>query len=112
MAVQTYDERVARLQIANRVRLSNHRTKAELGGMARFEGAARVAEILRDPAGDIGACQIHELLGAIRHVGPTKVTALLKEAGVWAPSRRVRDLTERQRHALADVLITGGLRNA
>lgn len=89
------------LEQGNRVRLQQSKLKKELKGLPQAEGLAIVADLLE--RGDmwlVGAMRVGALLLACQRMGESKMTRLLVTAQC-SSSRRVRDLTERQRVAIA-----------
>lgn len=100
-------QHLAALQQANRVRLARaalHNKVAELG---RYDGARRVAGLLLDPPEDLGSLTIFDLLCWIHRVGRAQARGILRSAdpvGVIRERKQVRDLTRRQREALAQFL--------
>lgn len=101
------DDRVAQqrttaLRLANEVRCSTAATKRRIAAMPEDDGARIVADGLRGD--DFGAVKIGDLVLAIRWVGAQKAGRLLRAAGIASPDKHVRDLTGRQRLALADLL--------
>ena len=105
-AVATVDfDKVAQrdlaLQKANDVRTANARLLEEIATMPRQQGREFVADLLCDPPENVGAIPVARLLLALRRVGPTKTTEWMRAIGVVTPTRRVRELTVRQRGELA-----------
>lgn len=102
--MSTSAQHMVALQSANRVRLGNARVKAEIAALPRAEGFALVAEVLLDPADPAASIRVGALLDSIDHNGPKVSQAQLRAAGIWSRERFVRELTVRQRRALAEVL--------
>lgn len=89
------------LDVGNRVRVAQANLKVEIAGLPQGEGLAVVAELLESgDLGVVGGMRVESLLVAVRGVGRGKVGRLLVSAGC-SGSRRVRELTERQRLAIA-----------
>jgi hypothetical protein len=82
------------LEVANRVRTDGAQALREIKA-----GALTVGEALDDPRAQ--GIQVGRLLTAQRAWGPTKANKLLNRHGIW-PTRRVRDLTKRQRRVLRE----------
>lgn len=85
--------------------------KRRLHALTCHEGAALLSDCLRnynderdDPA--FGAMQIQAALLSVRGIGRTKASIIIRQANVHALSRRVRDLTDRQRAVIAEALET------
>lgn len=92
------------LEAGNRVRVAQANLKVEIAGLPQVEGMAVVADLLE--AGDmdvIGGMRVESLLCACRGIGRGKVGRLLVTAGC-SGTRRVRELTGRQREAVAESL--------
>lgn len=71
------------------------------------DGATLLAAVLREDRntlGPIGGARARTLLLAVPRVGDTKVRLLLAAVNVRDTNRRLRELTVRQRYALADAL--------
>lgn len=88
-ATAVHRQRVQALTIANAARLAGVKVKADL-----HAGVITLAEALEDPRAQ--HAQIGQLLSAQRAWGETKTNALLGSLYVF-PTRRVRDLTARQK---------------
>jgi hypothetical protein len=84
------------LEIANRVRFGGIHVRQEVTA-----GLITVAEALEDPRA--GSMPIGRLLCAQRAWGPTKAHRLLNGLSIW-PTRKVRELTERQKRLIAEAL--------
>lgn len=92
------------LRYANEIRLTNAHTVRTIQAQRYRSGAAHAAAILRDPQGAELAMRVGALLLAVRSVGATKMLRLLEAAGIGNDRKRLRELTVRQRRALADEL--------
>lgn len=92
------------LELANEVRHRNAVTKIQVARLDRHAGYKAVAEIIDSPDGPGGALQVGQLINAIHRVNDATSGPLLIRAGVYKTSRRVRDLTPRQRAALVTLL--------
>jgi hypothetical protein len=84
------------LAIANRVRSDGVAVQREIAA-----GTLTVVDALEDPRAS--GLHVGRLLCAQRGYGPGKAHRLLGSLGIW-PTRRVRDLTERQRKLIAETL--------
>jgi hypothetical protein len=84
------------LLIANTNRLAAAQVRREIAA-----GVLTVGQALEDPRS--GCMPISRLLTAQRAWGPKKASRLLNSHGIW-PTRRVRDLTARQRLVLREAL--------
>jgi hypothetical protein len=85
-------------------RLALHRSIAEV---PRLSGCLRVAELLEDPPDVLGRVKVVDLLQWIHRVGSSQARGILMHADELGPIselRRVGDLTQRQRYAIADHL--------
>lgn len=77
--------------------------RAEFRGEVREDW--RVArDALLDPQDWMLGMRLHLLLGSVERIGSAKLAKGCREAGVMSVDRRIGDLTERQRLALADWL--------
>jgi hypothetical protein len=90
------------LQRANDVRKHNSDLKADLAALSRGNGAVMLANLLcEEPDSLFGAMPVQSALRAIRGIGREKAGTILIAAGVKGVTRRVRDLTVRQREFIA-----------
>jgi len=88
------------LEIANRVRFDGMHVRQEL-----MAGLITVEQAFDDPRAE--RMQVGRLLCAQRGWGPSRVHRLLNTLMVW-PTRRVGDLTERQRLLIVETLERNG----
>lgn len=86
------------LAVANEVRFARAELKREI-----FRGETSVAEVLADPPTYLARMPIGELLRAQSLWGPTRSRKLLRRAEI-RETRRVGELTERQRDLIARLL--------
>lgn len=97
------------LDLANHARTSNRLLKAELAALTRTEAIERVLDLIDKPAGPVGGMQIGHLIQAIPFYGETKMAEILTRAGVnstpMSSTRKLRSLTDRQKHALTAELM-------
>lgn len=84
------------LKIANRVRTGGIVVRQEIAA-----GVLSIAEALDDPRA--GHMTVGRVLGSRRYWGPSKAHALLRPLAIW-PTRRVRDLTARQKGLIVEAL--------
>jgi hypothetical protein len=92
------------LRHANSVRMGKVHVKAALGGMPRSEACEEAARICEDLDAITGALRVKELVQAMRRYGESATRAACKRAGIMTADRKLRDLTPRQRAALAAAL--------
>lgn len=91
------------LSVANEKRRGVAAFKVEVAGLRPREAADVVAEAILKDYEDriIGTARIRPLLLSVPGLGNVKVMRCLKLAGVEYPDKRLRDLTARQRTAVA-----------
>jgi hypothetical protein len=94
--------RLAALRLANDVR----RERAELKGRIA-EGGLSATEVLLDPSRAAAGCSLVDLLMSQRTWGRVKVSKFLARNQIGA-SKRISDLTDRQRQLLAAQLRRAG----
>ena len=94
--------RLAALRLANDVR----RERAELKRRIA-EGGLTAAEVLLDPSPAAAGCSLADLLMSQRKWGRVKVAKFLARNEIGA-SKRISDLTDRQRQMLAAQLRPSG----
>lgn len=98
-------QRTDALALANHVRIASARFKEDIAGRSETEGRRLVAEFLANPiTGPTGHLKINRLILAIDRVGDQQLRLILRYAGVHNPEKHVRNLTDRQRMALAEVI--------
>lgn len=86
------------LEQANRIRLARADLKRRIA-----RGDVAVADVLLDPADEIGGMEISELLTSQKRWGATRCSKFMDLVGL-SESKTIRSLTERQRSAVAAVL--------
>ena len=92
------------LREANRVRLVRAAWKHRIKGQPTDKASRELlADVLSDPPEDLRGMEVGELIGACRRVGPVAIERYLRAAEV-SSTRRVGDLTARQRSVLIGVL--------
>lgn len=94
------------LERANRTRLASAALRRELHALDRPEAIAVVAHHLADPDEIVGSIPVGRLLRFVPRIGSERAGRILSRVGINGvrSSRRVRDLTERERRDLASVL--------
>ena len=104
--VQSPEQRMTALALANEVRVANGKTLKAIGELSYVDGVDRVISLLLDAdvKGPFGSIPIYRLLKAPYHMGDAKVRKLLSAAGVVSGDRKVRQLTVRQRSMLVECL--------
>jgi hypothetical protein len=88
-------------------RLERARLRRSIAELSRPVGCLRVAELLEEPPDVIDTLLVSDLLQWVHMVGRSQARSILRFAdpiGVISEFRQVRELTERQRIALADHL--------
>lgn len=95
------------LAYANEIRIGAMHTKKYIRGLPSATAARKVAEALTEEHDDhvIGSIQVRRLLTCIRGLGEEKTTTCLIAAGVQNFERRIRDMPEKQRNAVAMQLL-------
>lgn len=86
------------LEHANRVRLARAGLKREVAA-----GKRAVADIIADPPPEVESMSVSELLMSQRRWGRARCRRLLLSLGV-PENKRIGTMTERQRHALCELL--------
>lgn len=98
------EQSIHALRLANDTRTSQHAFRREMAAVSYAEGCQRVARLLvgdDDMDDAIGRMRVGRFLNTIRRFGPLNIERSLNAAGIVSEERRVRDLTNRQRVALA-----------
>lgn len=89
---------------ANEIRAANALLCQEIRALPPKDGLARAAVVLRTLEGESGAMPIARLLLSVQRVGDRKAATVLRRAEITLGSKRIRDLTERQRKYIAEWL--------
>lgn len=97
-ATRSFERRMIGLRQANHVRSVRANLKQELR-----EGKVRLEEVLATHADYLASAEVFDLLVAVPKIGPVKAGRLLAVARI-SPSKRVSDLSERQRSRLIELL--------
>jgi hypothetical protein len=94
------------LALANHVHHSGARFRRMVAQQPAAEARITLAQTLErngfEPG--VGALPLHKFLKAARGIGETKAETICSNAGLWRTNPRIRDLTLRERSALAGVL--------
>lgn len=88
---------------ANEIRLGVAAAKQRVKALPPRAGAELVADIVENDYADpvIGTVRMYPLLVSVKKIGDEKARTCLKAAGVMYYEKRLRDLTKRQRDAVA-----------
>lgn len=89
------EQRIAALKHANEVRSARSRLKHAI----RNGDRALAVLLIREPTPGVASMRVTDLLGAIRGVGPTRITLLMRRCAI-SPVKTLGGLSHRQRHAL------------
>ncbi len=89
------------LEQANRIRLARAELKRRVA-----RGDVAVADVLLDPADEVAGMEIAELLTSQKRWGSTRCAKFMDSIGL-SETKTIRSLTERQRSAMAAVLVAG-----
>jgi hypothetical protein len=113
-ALSTGPDMGALNEIAVAKRLAYYKVKTEIALMPADHGRVAVANHLRCPNDTVKGIEIGRLLGAIYRVGDYTIISLLARVSIalGAPRpiserKRIGELTDRQRRAIADELLEG-----
>lgn len=98
------EQRLAALAHGNQARMANAQLRRDLKAMRKRDAYEEVAALLESPVWPADALPVMRLLVSVPGVGPERASRWLVRAGVVSGSRRVRELTVRQRTVLARVL--------
>lgn len=101
-AVSPESHRLAALRLANEVRSERAALKRRIA-----EGGLSAAEVLLDPSPVAAGCSLVDLLMSQRKWGRVKVSKFLARNQIGA-TKRISDLTDRQRQLLAAQLRRSG----
>lgn len=102
----TTEQMMANLEYANQVRVGIARVRKEILAMPKCDAALLVADLLESDTTHqyFGYLSVFRALDTIRSIGRVKIAWIVREAGVLTGDRKIRDLTPRQRHAIASLL--------
>lgn len=99
-------QRESALILANHTRSVIGEWKADNYKLPPAEGAERLASLLRsDLDGTLGAMRADHALKSVWRLGDYYTSQILLRASVYRSDRRLRDLTTRQRHKLAELVL-------
>jgi hypothetical protein len=99
--ITTGRQNMRALERANKIRLARAELKRRIA-----TGDVAVADVLLDPAEEIGGMELSELLTSQKRWGSTRCSKFMHSVGL-NEAKTVRSLTERQRSAMAAVLTAG-----
>jgi len=106
-ATTALGQRELALLKANEVRLANCELRRSIHAASFAVALELVADLLdQDDLTELpaGALPIRRLLLAVPKFGEQRMVRYLRTAGLFTGDRRVRDLTDRQRRVLAELL--------
>lgn len=104
MSAPTNPQPLAALAVANERRIRMAATLNQIRPLNPRAGREHAAAIIDNPDEHERVLPLYRLLAAIRWVGDDQIGRLLQRAGIVRPNKRLGDLTDRQRRALADAL--------
>lgn len=95
------------LALANEIRFAQAAVMREIRKAKSAESKQLAADALRDPTETVGGVRLNRLLRSVNRYGERRVRLLMGRAGIPVArlSRRVRELSDRERNALADALL-------
>lgn len=93
-------QHMAALESANDIRIKRSYRMNWINDPPFREARERAALTLEDPPPELLGMRIDKFLGGLPQIGPGKVRKLT-EGNMITPTRRIEELTERQRLALA-----------
>lgn len=99
------------LEFANRVRIANAKTRAQIKRAGVVGGMYEAAAVLTEPDEIAERMRLGYLLASIERLGPKRAGKLLHRAGIQQARQRRRlcELSERERMAIADELVASAL---
>lgn len=94
------------LGLANARKWARAGIKRQLKVLPRIEGSRMAARVLEHPSDDVEGIRLNELVGSIYRYGPALTESLVRRALLHpaCETKRIGDLTERQRGVLARLL--------
>ena len=95
---RTSQQRLSALEEANRIRFTRAEVKRNLKS-----GERNICDLLMDPSEELKGAKVEEMLLAVRGLGRTKVTRVLRESGI-SRSKTLVGLTHGQRDRLVEAL--------
>jgi hypothetical protein len=102
----TQPQHIVALNQANRIRLKRAKDRRDIQSLPRREAMGVCADILETLPDHWQSATSMWLLQSVKRVGRFYALSILRRAGI-PETRRLCELTERQRGVLADVLRTG-----
>lgn len=99
-------QNIAALDRGNVIRVARAGLRVEVVRQSRASGCDRVADLLDEPPEELLSAAIYDVLLWINRMGRSRARSILAHADEWVigERRRIRDLTPRQRAAVADYL--------
>jgi hypothetical protein len=105
MGVVAYKQQhMLALERANAARTAMMAERKRLKALSYDEGCLEVSLLLLHPPQQFQAFKMLHLLGSIQSVGPKRARIWLRRIGCRSFDYRLRELTERQRRLLAEIL--------
>lgn len=109
MTAEAVPQRMEALALAQTTRMWRDGARTTVAGLPHREGRAAVAGLLvrrrhGEGADHLASLPVFQLLEWIYKWSPPWTRLVLDQAGIASEMRPVGELTERQRHALADAL--------
>ncbi len=95
------DQRARALTKANEIRVANGILKREIKALPRYDAMHLVADLLEDNVAPANSLPAQRLIWSIPRIGDARLRGVFYKAQVFNVDRRVKDLTDRQRRALA-----------
>lgn len=92
------------LERGNAVRLEIASRRQQLRSLPELDARRYAADMIDNPDDIASRMKASVLVKEIRHFGDQKVARILRLAGIHAVERRLSDLTDRQRHIIAEAL--------
>lgn len=97
-------QRTKALVIANDVRLARAQIKRNVSRLPQTDGRGLVADLLEYPSGHVPGIAVGALVRSVQGVGAHRCGTWLRACDVRSLDTKVRDLSERQRLGLANIL--------
>ena len=105
--MSVHRQRMSALQQAQKMRLAATEIKRGIFALPYDEGCELVSDLLQHPSQAVLSVRVGHLLTSIRGVGPRSAQTWLTRADVRSQDRQVRQLSDRQRLELANVVRKG-----
>ena len=101
----TESQPIAALRVANHHRFAIAAKRREIRAMDRHDAIEAVAALIEDTDDAVLlGMRVEYLLRSIPRVGSMKASRVLTILGTRDPTKKLRDLTDRQRRTLADAI--------